>query len=108
MFNHTKSGDLIYDGFIGSGTTLIAAETCGRVGLGIEIEPRYVDVSIRRWQNFTGQKAVLDGAGKSFEEIAAERNEKRNALERTTVESPKISPAPANSPGRRDKSRRAY
>jgi DNA modification methylase len=83
MFNHTKSGDLVYDGFIGSGTTLIAAETCGRICLGIEIEPRYVDVSIRRWQNFTGQKATLDGAGKSFDEITAERNEKPTVVEGT-------------------------
>src|SRR5262249_34143852 len=58
MSNHTHSGALVYDGFLGSGTTLIAAETCGRVCLGIEIDPHYVDVSIRRWQNFTGQKAI--------------------------------------------------
>ena len=64
MLNHTHSGDLVYDPFMGSGSTLIAAESCGRVCLGIEIDPRYIDVSVRRWQNFTGQKATFHRTGR--------------------------------------------
>ena len=59
--------------FLGSGTTLIAAETTGRVCLAMELEPRYVDVAVRRWQAFTGMKVSLLGDGRSFEVIAAER-----------------------------------
>ena len=58
---------ITYDPFLGSGTTLIAAEQLGRRCFGIEIEPRYVDVaeSIRRWQEFTGRRATrVDAAGK--------------------------------------------
>lgn len=55
-------GDYIMDPFMGSGTTIIAAESLGRKALGIEIEPRYIDVAIRRWEDYTGQKAVkVDG-----------------------------------------------
>jgi hypothetical protein len=54
---------------MGSGTTLIAAETTGRVCLGIELNPAYVDVAVERWQRFTGKSAVLDGHGQSFEEL---------------------------------------
>jgi DNA modification methylase len=55
---------------MGSGTTLIAAETTGRVCLGIELNPTYVDVAIQRWQKFTGRQAVLDGDGRNFDEIS--------------------------------------
>ena len=54
---------------MGSGTTLIAAETTGRVCHGIELNPAYVDVAVQRWQNFTGKQAVLDGAGTPFDEL---------------------------------------
>jgi hypothetical protein len=57
----------------GSGTTLIAAETTDRTCLAMELEPRYVDVAIRRWQAFTGKSACLLGDGRSFDVIAAER-----------------------------------
>ena len=57
----------------GSGTTIIAAEMTGRVCLAIELMPQYVDVAIQRWQAFTGHTAVLDGDGRSFEAISAER-----------------------------------
>lgn len=50
----------VYDPFLGSGTTLIAAEQLGRKCYGMEIEPRYVDVAVARWQQFTGRKAVND------------------------------------------------
>jgi DNA modification methylase len=73
MQNNSNPGQAVYDPFLGSGTTLIAAETTGRVCLGMELEPRYVDVAVRRWQAFTGKTARLFGDGRSFEVIAAER-----------------------------------
>ena len=54
---------------MGSGTTLIAAETTGRVCHGIELNPAYVDVAVERWQRFTGKGAVLDGADQTFNEL---------------------------------------
>lgn len=56
---YTDAGDVAYDPFMGSGSTLMAAELTGRVALGIEISPRYCDVIITRWQNATGKKATL-------------------------------------------------
>jgi DNA modification methylase len=64
--NSSKPGDGVYDCFLGSGTTLIACEQLGRRCYGIEIEPRYVDVSVRRWQNLTGQEAILEATGRTF------------------------------------------
>ena len=58
---------------MGSGTTLIAAETTGRVCFGIELNPAYVDVAVERWQQFTGQNAVLDEDGRTFAEILSGR-----------------------------------
>jgi DNA modification methylase len=74
ILNHTKRGTLIYDPFLGSGTTLAAAEVTERVCCGIELDPKYVDVAVIRWQSLSGEKAHLDGDGRSFEEIAAERH----------------------------------
>lgn len=71
--NNSGPGEAVYDPFIGSGTTLIAAQTTGRVCLGLEIDPAYVDVAVRRWQAFTGDQAALLANGRSFEAIAAER-----------------------------------
>jgi DNA modification methylase len=60
--NSTASGDAVYDPFVGSGTTLIAAETLGRRCYAMEIDPRYVQVALERWQNFTGRTAErIDG-----------------------------------------------
>ena len=73
MLNNSSPGQAIYDPFMGSGTTLIAAETCGRIGLGLELNPIYVDVAVERWQLFTGQTAILEGDGRPFAEIVAER-----------------------------------
>jgi DNA modification methylase len=73
ILNHTLPGESCYDPFLGSGTTLIAAEQTGRVCYGVELDPKYVDVIIRRWQQYTGKQAVLDGDGRTFEEIAEER-----------------------------------
>jgi len=56
--NHVEPNGIVFDGFLGSGTTLIACEKLDRICYGMEIEPRYVQVTIERWQNYTGQKAV--------------------------------------------------
>jgi DNA modification methylase len=64
-------GDIVLDTFLGSGTTLIAAERVGRTCFGIEIDPLYVDVAIRRWQRHTGDRAIHVATGKSFDDIAA-------------------------------------
>ncbi len=73
ILNHTKDGESVYDPFIGSGTTMIAAESVGRVCYGIDIDQSCVDVAVRRWQEYTGEKAILENDGKSFDEVAAER-----------------------------------
>jgi len=73
MLNNSSPGQAVYEPFSGSGTTIIAAETTGRVCHAIEISPAYVDVAVTRWQAFTGKEAVLDGTGRSFAAIAAER-----------------------------------
>jgi DNA methylase len=62
----TRRGELVLDSFVGSGTTIMAAQETGRVCCGIELDPLYVDVAIRRWQNLTGRDAVLMGTGESF------------------------------------------
>jgi DNA modification methylase len=69
----TRRGDLVLDPFVGSGTTLIAAEQLGRVCRGIEIDPLYVDTAIRRWQKLTGKKAVHAVERRTFEEKAVEQ-----------------------------------
>jgi DNA modification methylase len=65
----TARGEIILDAFLGSGTTVIAAERTGRVCYGIELNPLYIDTIIRRWQTFTGQQAVNGLSGRSFNEI---------------------------------------
>ncbi len=69
----SRPGEIVLDAFMGSGTTLLAAERTGRLGYGIELEPRYIDVAIRRWEAMTGRHAVLDGTDQTFAEISAER-----------------------------------
>ena len=60
--NSSASGDIVLDLFLGSGSTLIAAERTGRICYGMELEPQYVDVSVMRWEAFTGEKAVREDA----------------------------------------------
>lgn len=69
----TKRGDLVLDAFMGSGSTIMAAERTGRVAAGTEIEPRYSDVTIRRWQDRTGSAATHAESGLSFDEVATQR-----------------------------------
>ena len=63
-------GDVVLDAFLGSGTTLIAAERVGRVCYALELDPRYVDVAIRRWQRHTGDSAIHGVTGKRFDDLA--------------------------------------
>jgi len=69
----TDAGDLLFEPFSGSGTTLVACEKTGRRCYALELEPKYCDVAVRRWQNFTGQQATLEADGRTFDEIAASR-----------------------------------
>lgn len=69
----SRHGEIVVDAFVGSGTTILAAERTGRIGYGIEIEPKYVDVTVSRWEALTGKAAVLEGSGKTFSEVCAER-----------------------------------
>lgn len=66
----SRRGEIVLDGFGGSGSTLIAAETCGRIARLIEYEPGYCDVTIMRWQKLTGKQAVLAATGERYEQIA--------------------------------------
>ena len=69
----STKGDTVLDVFLGSGTTIMAAEKVGRCGFGIKCDPAYVDVSVRRWQKYTKADAMLLGNGRTFEDIGAER-----------------------------------
>ena len=73
ILNHTKRGELVYDPFLGSGTTLAAAELTERFCCGIELDPKYVDVEILRWQSLVGKQATLEADGRTFEQVKAER-----------------------------------
>jgi len=71
--NSSRHGAVVLDPFGGAGSTLISCENLDRKARLIEIDPHYVDVSVRRWQSYTGSKAFLESDGRSFEEITAER-----------------------------------
>jgi len=76
ILDSTARGDIVLDAFLGSGTTVIASERTGRVCYGIELEPRYIDTIVRRWQSFTGQSSIQESTGRSFNEIEEENNER--------------------------------
>lgn len=67
------AGQIVLDLFGGSGTTLIACEKIGRRARLMELAPRYCDVIVKRWQDFTGKEAVLESHCRTFNEISAER-----------------------------------
>ena len=73
LINSSKSGGLVVDLFGGSGSTLIACERRGRKARLMEIDPRYADCIVRRWQEYAGNQAILDGDGRTFEAVARER-----------------------------------
>lgn len=72
MRKHTQRGDVVFEPFSGSGSQIIAAEREGRRCRAMEITPAFVDVAIRRWEQATGKSAVLDGEGRSFDEVATD------------------------------------
>ena len=71
--NSSKSRDIVLDLFGGSGTTLIAADRAGRTARLMELDPKYVDVIVTRWQEFTGREATLDGEDRTFAAMTAAR-----------------------------------
>jgi len=79
MLNNSSPGQAVYEPFSGSGTCLIAAESCGRHCYAVELDPGYVDVAVLRWQAFSGKEATLEGDGRSFDQVAAERRESEAA-----------------------------
>jgi DNA modification methylase len=76
--NSSKSRDIVLDPFGGSGSTLIACAKAGRHARLIELDPRYCDVIVRRWQAWTGEHSTLEGDGRSFEDIAAQARKARD------------------------------
>ena len=102
ILNHTVRGEAVYDPFLGSGTTLIACEMRERVCYGLELDPKYVDVIVLRWQKLTGKQATLEGDGRTFEEVGRERG----VLLETDVP-PKKATAKAAKPARKKAKRTA-
>ncbi len=90
IIDATRKGETVLDPFLGSGTTLMAAEHTGRQCCSMEYDARYVDVAIRRWQTFTGQEAVLAGDGRTWREVREAR--------RTEAEASAAQPAEPHSP----------
>ena len=72
----SKRGDIVLDSFLGSGSTLIACEKAHRLCYGIELEPLYIDTTIRRWQELTGKEAIRESDKKSYKKILAEQLER--------------------------------
>jgi len=68
MLNNTKGSDIVLDSFGGSGTTLLAAEKNGRQARLMELDPKYCDVIVKRWQEYTGQEAILESTQEKFNE----------------------------------------
>ncbi|MEQ1956798.1 DNA methyltransferase [Mesorhizobium yinganensis] len=71
--NNSSPGQAVYEPFRGSGTTIIGAQMTGGACHTIELNPAYVDVTITRWQDFTGEAAMLEATSQSFEQVRAER-----------------------------------
>ena len=74
--NSSRKGDVVLDPFGGSGSTLIACERRGRVARLVELDPKYMDVMVRRWRELTGGQAVLEATGQTFEDVERERRAK--------------------------------
>ena len=94
--NNSSPGQAVYDPFLGSGTTLIAAETTCRVCLAMELEARYVDVSVRRWQAYSGLSAILLNDGRTFEQVAADRMAATNSQSPLPTDDRRITKANAD------------
>lgn len=72
--NNSKAGDVVLDSFGGSGSTLIACEKTGRINRSMELDPKYCDVIIKRWQEFTGKEAVHEGSGKTYNQLSIDKH----------------------------------
>jgi hypothetical protein len=73
LLDVTSRGDHVLDGFLGSGSTLLAAEQIGRIAYGIEIDPRYIEVTLQRWLALTGEESIHEPSGLTFSELQAQR-----------------------------------
>ncbi|WP_084518581.1 DNA methyltransferase [Bradyrhizobium sp. th.b2] len=102
LLDCTTPGDIVLDQFAGSGTSILAAEKVGRVAYCLEYEPRYVDVAILRWQQMTHAEAILEGDGRTFEEMSqvrakpaihAAETHPDSIASRSTLDPPRISSA---------------
>lgn len=92
ILHHTQPGEAVYEPFMGSGTTLIAAEATGRICLGVELNPVYVDVAVDRWQTFAGAEAIHEATGETF-------NARRAAAEAAlAAPAPEPTPPPEATP----------
>jgi DNA modification methylase len=69
----SRRGDIVLDPFAGSGSTLLAAERVGRRARVMELDPQFVDVTVRRWQDFTRRDAILRATGQTFDEVVRDR-----------------------------------
>ncbi|GFR06977.1 parB domain-containing protein [Trichonephila clavata] len=78
IVNSSRPGDIVLDPFSGSGSTLIACERTGRICRTIELDSAFVDVTIKRWQVYTGREAILSDTGKTFAQIQEEKREQAN------------------------------
>jgi DNA modification methylase len=78
LLDLTHRGDIVHDPFLGSGSTLIAAHNTRRICRGVELDPLYVDLIIRRHQKVTGDTATLLETGIAFDDLAAQRNSERS------------------------------
>jgi DNA modification methylase len=78
LLDVTARGDTVLDPFMGSGATLIAAERCGRRARGIEIDPLYVDVVLRRWRGETGEDPVRESDGRTLSDLEAIASERES------------------------------
>ena len=76
--NNSKAGDAVYEPFSGSGTTIVAGEMTGRRVLAIELNPVYVDVAVKRWQDFTGKRHAAR-RWPQLEQVLVSRHEQRTA-----------------------------
>jgi DNA modification methylase len=74
ILNHLRRGELVYDPFLGSGTTLAAAQLTERICFGMELDPKYADVIVQRWQQLANNSATLEEDGRTFEEVTRERH----------------------------------
>jgi DNA modification methylase len=92
----TQRGEIVLDGFLGSGSTLIAAERTSRICYGVELDPLYVDAIVHRWEKATGRQATLHGTGETFEEVACRRAAEAalEVAEPANIGRPKIVPRP--------------